>query len=94
MKNEIYCLFSTLDIPIKLMEQGAMRIEAPSGLISSFVKLDFQARFLHHTTHIEELPSIIMQQLPAMLKNNIAFNLQLIPYTLNMLILIPWHRCS
>jgi hypothetical protein len=53
-------LFSTLDIPIKLMEQGTMHIEAPSGLISSFVMLDFQAQFLHHTTHIEEQPSTIM----------------------------------
>jgi hypothetical protein len=37
-----------------------MHIEAPSGLISSFVTLDFQAWFLHHATHIEEAPSTIM----------------------------------
>jgi hypothetical protein len=35
--------FSTLDIPTKLMKQGTMHIEAPSGLTSSFVTLDFQA---------------------------------------------------
>jgi hypothetical protein len=38
------------------MEQGTMHIEAPSGLVSSFVTLDFQTRFLHHATHIEEQP--------------------------------------
>jgi hypothetical protein len=52
--------FSTLDIPTKFVEQGTMHIEAPSGLTSSSITLDFQARFLHHTTHIEEPPSIIM----------------------------------
>jgi hypothetical protein len=52
--------FSTLDIPTKLIEQGTMHIEAPNGLTSSFVTLDFQARFLHHVTHIEEPPSAIM----------------------------------
>ncbi len=52
--------FSALDIPIKLMEQGTMHIEAPSGLVSSFVTLDFQTRFLHHATHIEEQPWAIM----------------------------------
>jgi len=38
----VFC-FSTLDIPIKLMEQITMHIEAPSGLTFSFVMLDFQA---------------------------------------------------
>ncbi len=52
--------FSTLDIPIKLMEQGTMHIGAPSGLTFSSIKLDFQAWSLHHTAHIEEPPSIIM----------------------------------
>jgi hypothetical protein len=52
--------FSTLDIPTKLIEQGTMHIEAPNGLTSSFVTLDFQARFLHRITHIEEPPSTIM----------------------------------
>jgi hypothetical protein len=33
--------FSTLDIPTKLIEQGTMHIEAPNGLTSSFVTLDF-----------------------------------------------------
>ncbi len=55
----VFC-FSTLDIPIKLMEQITMHIEAPSGLTFSFVMLGFQAWFLHHTTHIEELPLAIM----------------------------------
>jgi hypothetical protein len=35
--------FSILDFPIKLMEQGTMHIEAPSGLTSSSITLDFQA---------------------------------------------------
>jgi hypothetical protein len=52
--------FSTLYITIKLMEQGTMHIEAPSGLTSSSITLDFQAQFLHHTTHIEEPPSVLM----------------------------------
>ncbi len=52
--------FSTLDIPTKLMEQGTMHIEAPSGLTSSFVTLDFHAWFLHHVVHIEKPPSTIM----------------------------------
>jgi hypothetical protein len=42
------------------MEKGTTHIEAPSGLISSFVMLDFQDQFLHHATHIEEQPSSIM----------------------------------
>ncbi len=37
-----------------------MHIEAPIGLISSFVMLDFQAQFLLHATQIEEQPSTIM----------------------------------
>jgi hypothetical protein len=37
-----------------------MHIDAPTGLTSSSVTLDFQAWFLHHAVHIEELPSIIM----------------------------------
>jgi hypothetical protein len=55
----VFCV-STLDIPIKLMEQRTVHIEAPNGLISFFVMLDFLARFLHHTTHIEELPLALM----------------------------------
>ncbi len=55
----VFC-FSTLDIPTKLMEQKAGHIEAPHGLTSSFVMLDFQAWFLHHTAHIEELSLAIM----------------------------------
>jgi hypothetical protein len=42
------------------MEQGTMHIEAPSGLTSSFVTLDFHAWFLHHVVHIEKPPSTIM----------------------------------
>jgi hypothetical protein len=42
------------------MEQKAGHIEAPHGLTSSFVMLDFQAWFLHHTAHIEELSLAIM----------------------------------
>jgi hypothetical protein len=38
----VFC-FSTLDIPTKFMEQGTMHIEAPSGLTSSPIALDFQA---------------------------------------------------
>jgi hypothetical protein len=58
--NNVCFLFSTLDIPTKFMEQRTMHIEAPSGLTSSFIALDFQAWFLHHATHIEELPSTMM----------------------------------
>ncbi len=69
MKNEKYWMvelimfvlcFSILDFPIKLMEQGTMHIEAPSGLTFSSITLDFQAWFLHHTAHIEVPPSIII----------------------------------
>jgi hypothetical protein len=52
--------FSTLDIPIKFMEQGTMHFEAPSGLTSFSIVLDFQARFLHHATHMEKPPSTMM----------------------------------
>jgi hypothetical protein len=52
--------FSTLNIPIKLLEQGTMHIEVPSGFLFFFVTLNFQVQFLHHPTHIEKLPSIIM----------------------------------
>jgi hypothetical protein len=51
--------FSTLDIPTKLMEQGTMHIEAPTGLTFS-ITLDFQAQFLHHVIHIEKPPSTRM----------------------------------
>jgi len=55
----LFC-FSTLDIPTKFMEQGTMHIEAPSGLTSSSISLDFEAWFLHHAAHIEEPPSTMM----------------------------------
>ncbi len=58
--NNFVFRFSNLDIPIKLMEQGTMHIEAPSGLTSSSITSYFQARFLHHATHIEEVPSTMM----------------------------------